>query len=109
MRVAVKGEDCAQDTETHQADDRDFGVAVDLHIPEQGDRPVDRVSILGHFSYNMMGGKSLQEGSDPVSDDVDGGTGVINIGKNVAGLAVTSIRKCLGAPSSPKKGSVYNL
>lgn len=32
--------DHAQDTEAHQANDRNFSVAIDLHVPEQGDRPI---------------------------------------------------------------------
>lgn len=41
----------AQDTETHQANDRDFGVAVDLYVPKQRNRPISVVSLLS-FTRN---------------------------------------------------------
>jgi hypothetical protein len=36
----------AQDTEAHQANDRDFGVAVDLYVPKQWNRPISAVNVF---------------------------------------------------------------
>lgn len=47
----------------------------------------------------MGRGKDLQESSHPVSKDVDGGTGIVNVGENIAGLAVATIFEEFRIPS----------
>jgi hypothetical protein len=44
-------------------------------------------------------GKGLQESSHPVSKNVDGGTGVVNVGENIAGLTVATMFEEFRIPS----------
>ena len=40
-----------QDTEAHQGNNRDFGVAIELHVPKQRYRPVADVNFLSFIVH----------------------------------------------------------
>jgi hypothetical protein len=54
-------------------------------------------------------GKDLQESSHPISKDVDGGTCVVNVGEDIAGLTVATMFEEFRIPSSSNIGLVLFL
>jgi hypothetical protein len=95
--------DNKQDSKAHQSHNRNLGVAIDLHIPEQRYRAMTLLDRY-HTHRTDRYGRDLQESSHPISKDVDGGTCVVNVGENIAGLTVATMFEDFRIPSSSNMG-----
>lgn len=96
-------EDNEQDPKAHQSHNRNLGVAIDLHVPEQRYRAA---RLLDWYHSHSTGkcGRDIQESSHPISKDVDGGTCVVNVGEDIAGLTVATMFEDFRIPSSSNTG-----
>lgn len=95
--------DNEQDSKAHQPHNRNLGVAIDLHVPEQRYRTA---GLLDQYHSHSSGccSRALQESSHPISKDVYGGTCVVNVGEDIARLTVATMFEDFRIPSSSNIG-----
>jgi hypothetical protein len=64
------------------------------------------VILLDRYHSHSIGrcGEDLQESSHPISKYVDGGTCVVNVGEDMAGLTVATMFEDFRIPSSSNIG-----